>query len=105
MAKVTICSDLDPKKIKSLTVSSVSTSICYKVMGLDAMILVLRTLNFKTVFSLSSFTFIKRLVSSFSVSHNGGVICVSEAIDIFPGILDSRLCFIQSGILHDVLCI
>ena len=32
---------LEPKKIKSVTVSIVSLSICHKVMGLDAMILVL----------------------------------------------------------------
>ena len=32
---------LEPKKIKSLTVSIVSPCICYEVMGLDAMILVL----------------------------------------------------------------
>ena len=31
---------LEPAKIKSVTVSTVSPSICYKVMGLDAMILV-----------------------------------------------------------------
>ena len=31
---------LEPKKIKSLTVSIVSPSICHEVMGLDAMILV-----------------------------------------------------------------
>ena len=30
---------LDPKKIKSVTVSIVSPSICHEVMGLDAMIL------------------------------------------------------------------
>ena len=30
---------LEPKKIKSLTVSSVSPSICHEVMGPDAMIL------------------------------------------------------------------
>ena len=29
---------LEPKKIKSLTVSTVSLSICHEVMGLDAMI-------------------------------------------------------------------
>ena len=32
---------LKPSKIKSLTVSIVSLSICHEVMGLDAMILVL----------------------------------------------------------------
>ena len=31
---------LEPKKIKSLTVSIVSPSICHEAMGLDAMILV-----------------------------------------------------------------
>ena len=31
---------LEPRKIKSLTVSTVSPSICHKVMGLDAEILV-----------------------------------------------------------------
>ena len=41
MAAGTIGSDLGPKKIKSVTVSVVYTSICHEVMGLDAMILVL----------------------------------------------------------------
>ena len=31
---------LEPKKIKSATVSTVSPSICHEVMGLDAMIFV-----------------------------------------------------------------
>ena len=46
---------LEPKKIKSLTVSIVSPSICHEVMGLDAMILVFWMLSFKPTFSLSSF--------------------------------------------------
>jgi len=37
--------------------------------------------------------------------NKGGVICISEVIDISPRNLDSSLCFIQSGILHDVFCI
>ena len=52
---------LEPPKIKSDTVSTVSPSICYEVMGPDAMILVFWTLSFKPTFSLSSFTFIKKL--------------------------------------------
>ena len=52
---------LEPKKIKSVTVSIGFSSICYEVMGLDAMVLVFWMLNFKPTFSLSSFTFIKRL--------------------------------------------
>ena len=54
---------LEPKKRKSVTVSIVSPSICHEVMGPDAMILVFRMLNFKPMFLLSSFTFIKRLFS------------------------------------------
>ena len=40
MAEVTICSDFGAPKIKSVTVSIVSPSICHEVMGLDAMIFV-----------------------------------------------------------------
>ena len=55
---------LKPSKIKSATVSTVSPSICHEVMGLDAMILVFWKLSFKPIFSLSSFSYIKRLFSS-----------------------------------------
>ena len=59
---------LEPKKIKSLTVSIVSPSICHEVMGPDAMIFIFWMLSFKSAFSLSSFSFIKRLFSSSSLS-------------------------------------
>ena len=52
--------------------------------------------EFKPTFSPSSFT---------SLCHKGGVICLSEVIDIFPSNLDSSLCFIQPSNSHDVLCI
>ena len=52
---------LEPPKLKSATVSP---SLCYEVMGPDAMILVFWMLSFRPTFSLSSFTFIKRLFSS-----------------------------------------
>ena len=42
---------------------------------------------------------------TFTFCHKGGVICISEVIDISPGNLDSSLCFFQSSISHDVLCI
>ena len=45
---------LDPPKIKSDTVSTVSPSICHEVMGPDAVILVFWMLGFKPTFSLSS---------------------------------------------------
>ena len=58
---------LEPKTIKSDTVSTVSPSISHGVMGPDAMIFVFWVLSFKPTFSLSSFTFIKRLFSSYSI--------------------------------------
>ena len=56
------------RKIRSVTVSIVSLLVCHEVMELDAMILVFWMLSFKPTFSLSSFTFIKRLFSSSSLS-------------------------------------
>ena len=47
---------LEPPKIKSATVSTVSPSICHEVMGPDAMLLFFWMLSFKPTFSLSSFT-------------------------------------------------
>ena len=57
---------LEPRKIKSATVSTVYPSIYHEVMGLDAMILVFWMLSFKSTFSFS-FTF-KSPFSSSSVS-------------------------------------
>ena len=51
---------LEPLKIKSFTVSTISPSICHEVMGLDAMILVFWMLNFTPTFH-----------SSFSLSSRG----------------------------------
>ena len=47
---------LEPQKIKSDTVSTVSPSISYEVMEPDAMIFVFWKLSFKPTFSLSSLT-------------------------------------------------
>ena len=59
---------LEPRKIKSNTVSTVSPSISHEVVGPDAMIFIFWMLSFKPTFSLSYFTFIKRLFSSSSLS-------------------------------------
>ena len=55
---------LEPKKIKSVTVSILSPSICPWSVGTGWIILVFWMLSFKPAFSLSYFTFIKRLFSS-----------------------------------------
>ena len=78
---------LEPRKIKSATVSTVSPSISHQVMGMDAMIFLF-------------WIFIKRLLSSSSLS---AIRVVSS--DISPSNLDSSLCFFQPSVSHDVLCI
>ena len=95
MTAVTICSDF----------STVSPSISHEVMGPDAMILVFCMLSFKPTFSLYSFTFTKRLLSSSSLSGIRVISSAYEVIDISPGNLDSSLCFIQPRVSHGVLCI
>ena len=79
---------LEPPKIKSITVSIVSPSICHEVMRLYAMIFVFRMLSFKPTFSLSSFTLIKRLSSSSSFSSVSVVLSAYLWLLIFlPAIL------------------
>ena len=43
----------NPKKMKSVTISNVPSSICHEVIGPDAMILVFWMLSFKPAFSVS----------------------------------------------------
>ena len=52
MASVTICSDFQAPKINSLTVSTVSPTICLEVIGLDAMVFVFWTLSLGQFFTL-----------------------------------------------------
>ena len=83
---------LECQKIKSVTVSTDSPSICHEVMGLDAMILVFWMLSFKPTFSLFSFTFIKRLFSSSSLSAIRVVLSAYLRLLIFlPAILIPEL--------------
>ena len=83
---------LDLEKIKPVTVSIFPPSICHEVMGLYAMILVFWMLSFKPDFSLSSFTFIKRLFSSSSLSAIRAVSsALSEVAYFSPSNLTSML--------------
>ena len=91
---------LELRKIKSDTVSTVSPSICYEVMGPDAMIFVFWMLSFKPSFSLYSFTFIKRLFSSSSLSAIRVVSCAYLRLLIFlpaviPACVSSSLAFLM----------
>ena len=88
---------LEHKKIKSVTVSIVSPSICYEVMGPNAMIFIFWMLRFN---SFSFFVFIKRLFGSSLLS----------AIRVMSSAYLRLLLFllailIPSCALHNVLCI
>ena len=65
---------LEPKKIKSDTVSTVSPFISYEVMGPHAIFFVFWKLSFKPTFSLSCFTFI------FTINDKNQPIWLSESI-------------------------
>ena len=80
---------LKPPKIKSVIVSIISPSIYHEVMGPDAMIFIFWMLSFKPVFSLSYFTFIKRLFSSSSLSAVRVEPSAYLIINIYPAILIS----------------
>ena len=85
---------LEPQKIKSDTV-------CHEVMGPDALILVFRMLSFKPTFSLSSFTE-ETLQFLFAFCIKVLLSAYLRLLIFLPAIL-ILVCFIQPGILHDVL--
>ena len=64
MAAVTICNDFGAPQNKVSHCFYCFSIYCHELMGPDAMVLVFWMLSFKPTFSLSSFTFIKRLFSS-----------------------------------------
>ena len=69
MAAVNVCSDSGAQENKICHPTfPFSPFICHEVIGLDAMGFDFWMLSFKPAFSLSSFTFIKRLFSSSSLS-------------------------------------
>ena len=94
---------LEPKKIKSDTVSTVSSSICHEVMGPDAMF-VFWMLSFKPTFSLSSFTFIKRLFSSSPLSAIRVVLSAYLRLLIFLPTILILACTSSSPAFHSFYC-
>ena len=75
MAAVTIPVIMEPKKIKSVTVSIVSPSICREVMGPNAMNLIFWMLSFKPAFSIFFFHFLQEALQFLlTFFYKGGVI-------------------------------
>ena len=103
IAAATVCSDCGAPENSLSLFPCVSASVCHEVMGPDAVILAFWMLSFKLGFPLSSFTLIKRLYSSSSLSAIGVVSFAYLRLLIFSRQLDSSLWFIQPGISHDVL--
>ena len=91
---------LEPREIKSATLSTVSLSICHEMMELDAMIFVFWMLRFKPAFSLSSFTFIKRLFSSSLLSAIRVVSFVYLRLLIFLLAILIQACASSSLVFH-----
>ena len=87
MAESSFAVILEPKEIKSVSVSSFSSSIYHEVIELDAMIFVICMLSLKPAFSLSSFTFIKKFFSSSSLSAIRVISSVCVRLLFLPAIL------------------
>ena len=79
---------LEPKKIKSVTVSIFFPSIGHEVMEPNAIIFIFWMLSFNWAFSLSSFTFIQSFFSSFALSATRMLSLASlRLLIILPAIL------------------
>ena len=91
---------LESRKIKCITVPIVSSSICHKVMGPNAMIFVFWMLSFKPTFSFSSFAFIKRLFSSSLLSAITVMSSVDLSLLIFISAILIPACVSSSWAFH-----
>ena len=91
---------LEPKKIKSVTASTLPPSICHEVMGPGATILVFSMLNFKPAILLSSFTLFKRLFRSSSLSSTRVVLSAYLRLLIFLLAILIPICDSSSPVFH-----
>ena len=96
---------LEPKKIKSATVSTFPPPICHEMMGPDAILLVYLILSFKPFFSLSYLALIKMLFSTSLVLSDIRVVSSAylKLLIVLLAIL-IPVVVIQPGNSHDVLC-
>ena len=86
----------------SLTFSIVSPFICHEVMRQDVVILGFWMLSFKPAFSLSYFSFFKRLFSSFSLSASRVLSSVYLKLFIFLLVILIPACGSSSPAFHMV---
>ena len=105
MAAVIIHSDFGTQENKISNCFHYFPFYCHEVIGPDAMILLFECWVLRQLFLLSSFTLIKNLFSSSSLSAIRVTSSAYLRLLIIPGNLYSSLWFIQPGISNDVLCI
>ena len=96
---------LEPKKMEFDTVSTFSPSICYEVMGLDAMICVFWLLNFKPSFHSPVSPASRSSLVPLHLLPLKWYHLLSEVVDISPCNLNSSLWVMQPSISYGVLCI
>ena len=76
---------LDPKEIKSVTVSIVSPSICHEVMGPDAIIFIFSMLSFKPVFFTVLFHLQQEVIYFFfTFCYKGGISVILRLFVFLP---------------------
>ena len=80
---------------QSLSLFPLFPLICHEVMGLDIMILVFRMLSYKPTFSLSSFTFIKKLSAIRVVSSAYLRLLIFLPAVLIPACASSRPTFLM----------
>ena len=88
---------LEPPKIKSDTVSTVSPSISREVMGPDAMILVFWMLSFKPTFSAPALIYFNLMSILLYVLFFVDTLFISNELVIFPCFYWSFICMLLSG--------
>ena len=88
---------LEPKKIKSLTVSIVSPSICHEVVGPNAMILVFWMLSYRQLFHSPLLLLLEALLLLFTFCHKGAylrlLIFLLAILILIPAYGSSTLAF------------
>ena len=103
LTSATLCLDLETKKIKFVTVSIVSPSICHEVMGLDAIIFIVWMLSFKPAFHTALSPSSRRsLVPLCSLPLCWYYLHIWGCY-VSPGSLDSSFWLMQINTVHDVL--
>ena len=84
---------LEPPKIKSVTISTVSPSVCHEVMDQVPWSYFVECWDLANIFTLLFNQ--EALYLFFIFCHKGGVICISEVTDISSGNLDSSPAFLM----------